>query len=90
MRSEPSPRLVRRSVLGVLCAAVLFTAAHAALIRVGRGATWSAALAVAATNGALWFAVACFLLLFVLLLRLRVYLEEQRARVDTLYLSLDE
>lgn len=39
---------------------------------------------------ALWFAVACFLLLFVLLLRLRVYLEEQRARVDTLYLSLDE
>ena len=58
MRSEPSPRLVRRSVLGVLCAAVLFTAAHAALIRVGRGATWSAALAVAATNGALWFAVA--------------------------------
>lgn len=39
---------------------------------------------------ALWFAVACFLLLFVLLLRLRVYLEEQRARLDTLYLSLDE
>jgi len=39
---------------------------------------------------ALWFAVACFLLLFVLLLRLRVYLEEQRARLDALYLSLDE
>ena len=28
---------------------------------------------------ALWFSVACFLLLFVLLLRLRVHLEEQRA-----------
>src|SRR4026207_1263688 len=39
---------------------------------------------------ALWFAVACFLLLFVLLLRLRVYLEEQRTRLDALYLSLDE
>ena len=39
---------------------------------------------------ALWFAVVCFLLLFVLLLRLRVYLEEQRARLDALYLSLDE
>src|SRR5262245_28638204 len=37
-----------------------------------------------------WFAVVCFLLLFVLLLRLRVYLEEQRARLDALYLSLDE
>ena len=39
---------------------------------------------------ALWFSVACFLLLFVLLLRLRVHLEEQRARLDALYLSLDE
>jgi len=39
---------------------------------------------------ALWFAVFCFLLLFVLLLRLRVYLEEQRTRLDGLYLSLDE
>jgi len=29
------------------------------------------------------------LILFVLLLRLRVRLEEQRARVDSLYLSLD-
>ena len=38
----------------------------------------------------LWFCVACFLLLFVLLLRLRVRLEEQRARLDALYLSLDE
>ena len=36
-----------------------------------------------------WFCVAAFLLLFVLLLRLRVRLEEQRARVDALYLSLD-
>ena len=34
--------------------------------------------------------VACFLLLFVLLLRLRVHLEEQRARLDAVYLSLDE
>ena len=39
----------------------------------------------------LWFCrVACFLLLFVLLLRLRVRLEEQRAQLDALYLSLDE
>ncbi len=36
-----------------------------------------------------WFCVVAFLLLFVLLLRLRVRLEEQRARVDALYLSLD-
>jgi heme exporter protein C len=36
-----------------------------------------------------WFCVATFLLLFTLLLRLRVRLEEQRARVDELYLSLD-
>ena len=39
---------------------------------------------------ALWFCVACFMMLFVLLLRLRVHLEEQRATLDTLYLSLDE
>jgi heme exporter protein C len=38
----------------------------------------------------LWFTVATFLVLFTLLLRLRVHLEEQRARVDSLYLSLDE
>jgi heme exporter protein C len=38
----------------------------------------------------LYFAVATFVLLFVLLLRLRVHLEEQRARLDSLYLSLDE
>ena len=31
-----------------------------------------------------------FLLLFILLLRLRVRLEEQRARLDALYLALDE
>ncbi|MBI4262771.1 MAG: cytochrome c biogenesis protein CcsA [Acidobacteria bacterium] len=37
-----------------------------------------------------WFCFAAFLLLFVLLLRLRVRLEEQRARVDALYLSLDQ
>ena len=39
---------------------------------------------------ALWFTVASFVLLFVLLLRLRVHLKEQRARLDALYLSLDE
>jgi len=37
----------------------------------------------------LWFTVATFLLVFVLLLRMRVRLEEQRARVDALYLSMD-
>ena len=37
----------------------------------------------------LWFSAITFLLLFVLLLRMRVRLEEQRARVDALYLSLD-
>ncbi|HXH24589.1 MAG TPA: cytochrome c biogenesis protein CcsA [Vicinamibacterales bacterium] len=37
----------------------------------------------------LWFCVAAFALLFVLLLRLRVRLEEQRARVDALYLSME-
>jgi heme exporter protein C len=39
---------------------------------------------------ALWFCVGAFLLLFTLLLKLRVRLEEQRARLDALYLSLDE
>jgi heme exporter protein C len=38
----------------------------------------------------LWFCVLSFLLAFMLLLRLRIRLEEQRARLDTLYLSLDE
>jgi heme exporter protein C len=38
----------------------------------------------------LWFSFAAFLLLFVLLLRMRVTLEEQRARLDVLYLSMDE
>jgi heme exporter protein C len=38
----------------------------------------------------LWFSLVSFLLLFVLLLRLRVRLEEQRARVDQLYLALDD
>jgi heme exporter protein C len=37
----------------------------------------------------LWFCFASFALLFVLLLRLRIHLEEQRARVDALYLSLE-
>ena len=38
----------------------------------------------------LWFSFSAFLLLFVLLLHLRVTLEEQRARLDSLYLSMDE
>jgi heme exporter protein C len=37
----------------------------------------------------LWFSAATFLLLFVLLLRMRVRLEEQRATLDGLYLSMD-
>jgi heme exporter protein C len=38
----------------------------------------------------LWFCVSTFLLCFVLLLTLRLRLEEQRSRVDALYLALDE
>jgi heme exporter protein C len=38
---------------------------------------------------AFWFCVTAFMILFILLLRLRVRLEEQRSRVDALYLSLD-
>jgi heme exporter protein C len=38
----------------------------------------------------LWFCVAAFLLLFVLLLKLRIRVEEQQARVDALYLALEE
>jgi heme exporter protein C len=38
----------------------------------------------------LWFSFTAFVLLFVLLLRMRVRLEEQRARLDALYLSMDE
>ena len=38
----------------------------------------------------LWFSVTTFLLLFAVLLRLRMRLEEQRATLDTLYLSLDD
>jgi heme exporter protein C len=37
----------------------------------------------------LWFCVIAFALLFTLLLRLRVRVEEQHARLDALYLSLD-
>jgi uncharacterized protein (DUF305 family) len=58
MRSEPSRRIVGRSFLGALGAAALFTVAHAVLIRLGRDVAWGAALAVAATNAALWFIVA--------------------------------
>jgi heme exporter protein C len=38
----------------------------------------------------LWFCVTAFTLLYVVLLRLRVRLEEQRARLDALYLAVDE
>jgi heme exporter protein C len=38
----------------------------------------------------LWFCIVAFVLCFVLLLKMRVRLEEQRARLDALYLSLDE
>jgi heme exporter protein C len=38
----------------------------------------------------LTFCVLSFLLLFVLLMKMRTRLEEQRARLDGLYLSLDE
>ncbi len=41
-------------------------------------------------GGPLWFCVAAFLLLFVLLMSLRVRLEEQRVRLDALYLAVDE
>jgi uncharacterized protein (DUF305 family) len=58
MRSGPFQRIVSRSFLGALGAAALFTVAHAALIRIGRDVSWSAAFAVAATNAALWFIVA--------------------------------
>jgi heme exporter protein C len=38
----------------------------------------------------LWYCVAAFTLLFVLLLKMRIRLEEQRATLDSLYLALDE
>ena len=38
----------------------------------------------------LWFSAVTFVLLFTLLLRMRIRLQEQRARLDVLYLSLDE
>ena len=37
----------------------------------------------------LWFSAVTFLVLFILLLRARVRLEEQRAQLDALYLSVD-
>jgi len=38
----------------------------------------------------LWFCVAAFTLLFIILLRLRARLEHQRDRVEMLYLAEDE
>ena len=38
----------------------------------------------------LWFCVITFVLLFIVLMKLRVRVEEQQARVDALYLSLDD
>jgi len=58
MRSEPLAKIVPRSFLGALAAAGTFVVAHAALLRVGKGAPWSASLAFAATDGVLWFVAA--------------------------------
>ena len=41
-------------------------------------------------GGPLWFCVTAFVLLFVLLMQLRIRLEEQRARLDDLYLAQEE
>jgi heme exporter protein C len=41
-------------------------------------------------GGPFWFCLAAFLLLFVVLLQLRVRLERHRARVDALYLALED
>jgi heme exporter protein C len=41
-------------------------------------------------GGPLWFCVTAFVLLYILLLKLRTRLEEQRARLDSIYLSLDD
>jgi heme exporter protein C len=38
----------------------------------------------------LWFCVSMFLLLFVLLMTLRMRVAEQQARLDAIYLTLDE
>jgi heme exporter protein C len=38
----------------------------------------------------LWWCVIAFLLLFIVLMKMRTRLEEQRARLDSLYLALDE
>jgi len=40
-------------------------------------------------RGAFWFSVAAFMLLYAVLLTVRVHLEEQRARLDELYLDED-
>src|SRR5262245_5337555 len=40
-------------------------------------------------GGPLWFCVTAFLLLFMALLSLRAHLEQQRARVEALYLAED-
>ena len=41
-------------------------------------------------GGPLWFCVSAFVLLFIVLMQLRIRLEEQRARLDDLYLALEE
>jgi hypothetical protein len=38
----------------------------------------------------LWFCVFAFLLLFILLMTMRLRLEQTRARLDALYVALDE
>ena len=44
----------------------------------------------ASMGAALWFCFAAFSLLFILLLTLRLHLEDQRARLDALHLALDD
>lgn len=44
----------------------------------------------ASMGGPFWFCMAAFLLLYIVMLQLRVRLEEQRTRVDDLYLALEE
>ena len=41
-------------------------------------------------GGPLWFCVTAFLLLFILLMKMRIRLEEQRTRLDALYLSIED
>ncbi|MDB4883358.1 MAG: histidine kinase internal region [Gemmatimonadetes bacterium] len=63
MRSETSPTPVGQLLRGTIATGVLFVAAHAALIKLGKEVAWPQALAFAATNGLLWFIVAPLVML---------------------------